>query len=182
MRGWRRTTTAERRCQPRMPLSSAVPLRQDTGERWAIFSWRPRRRRKRRLLFPGRLVPRWKSPAWGLRYLLHYLRLVADPSSWLYIAVAGAISGYVATYFTFRFLPFRSYTEPLIIENLLAALGVHNLPGVRAAAGHAVGGRAAGRPWLRTWEPKSMVSRWDAHADAHAPPPLPGHEHQLRLS
>ena len=75
------------------------------------------------LLFPGRLLPRWKSPAWGLRYLLHYLRLVADPSSWLYIAVAGAISGYVATYFTFRFLPFRSYTEPLIVENLLAALG-----------------------------------------------------------
>ena len=75
------------------------------------------------VLFPFRLLPRWRSVPWGVRYFLHYLRLVADPSAWLYIAVAGAIAGYVSTYFTFRFLPFRSYTEPLIIENLLAALG-----------------------------------------------------------
>jgi ABC-type transporter Mla maintaining outer membrane lipid asymmetry ATPase subunit MlaF/ABC-type transporter Mla maintaining outer membrane lipid asymmetry permease subunit MlaE len=74
-------------------------------------------------LFPWRLVPRWRSLTWGLRFLLHYMRLVADPSAWLYIAVAGAIAGYVATYFTFRFLPFHSYTEPLIIEDLLRALG-----------------------------------------------------------
>jgi ABC-type multidrug transport system ATPase subunit/ABC-type transporter Mla maintaining outer membrane lipid asymmetry permease subunit MlaE len=73
--------------------------------------------------FPIRLLPRWRSVGWGLRYTLHYLRLVADPSAWLYIAIAGAIAGYVSTYFTFRFLPFRSYTEPLVIENLLAALG-----------------------------------------------------------
>lgn len=72
---------------------------------------------------PLRLVPRYPSWRWGARFLLHYLRLVADPSAWLYIAVAGAIAGYVATYFTFRFLPFRSYTEPLIIEDLLRALG-----------------------------------------------------------
>jgi ABC-type transporter Mla maintaining outer membrane lipid asymmetry ATPase subunit MlaF/ABC-type transporter Mla maintaining outer membrane lipid asymmetry permease subunit MlaE len=72
---------------------------------------------------PVRLVPRWRSPAWGLRFLLHYLRLVADPSAWLYIALAGAIVGFVSTYFTFRFLPFSSYTEPLIIEDMLAALG-----------------------------------------------------------
>jgi ABC-type transporter Mla maintaining outer membrane lipid asymmetry ATPase subunit MlaF/ABC-type transporter Mla maintaining outer membrane lipid asymmetry permease subunit MlaE len=73
--------------------------------------------------FPLRLVPRWRSWPWGLRFLLHYMRLVADPSAWLYIAVAGGIAGYVATYFTFRFLPFRSYTEPLVIEDLLRALG-----------------------------------------------------------
>jgi ABC-type transporter Mla maintaining outer membrane lipid asymmetry permease subunit MlaE len=73
--------------------------------------------------FPIRLAPRWRSWRWGLRFLLHYMRLVADPSAWLYIAVAGAIAGYVATYFTFRFLPFRSYTEPLIVEDLLRALG-----------------------------------------------------------
>ncbi|HEX4149003.1 MAG TPA: ATP-binding cassette domain-containing protein, partial [Pirellulales bacterium] len=72
---------------------------------------------------PMQLVPRWRSWRWGGRFLLHYLRLVADPSAWLYIAVAGAIAGYVATYFTFRFLPFHSYTEPLIIEDLLRALG-----------------------------------------------------------
>lgn len=72
---------------------------------------------------PWRLLPRWRSPAWGLRFLLHYLRLVADPSAWLYVALAGAIAGFVATYFTFRFLPFRNYTEPLVIEELLQALG-----------------------------------------------------------
>lgn len=75
------------------------------------------------LFLPVRFVPRWTSPTWGLRFLLHYLRLVADPSAWLYITLAGSIIGFVATYFSFRFLPFSSYTEPLIIEDLLGALG-----------------------------------------------------------
>lgn len=74
-------------------------------------------------LLPLRLVPLWRSVPWGLRTLLHYLRLVAGPSAWLYVAIAGAIAGFVSTYFTFRFLPYRSYTEPLIIENLLHSLG-----------------------------------------------------------
>lgn len=74
-------------------------------------------------LLPLRLLPLWRSPAWGLRTLLHYLRLVAGPSAWLYVAIAGAIAGFVSTYFTFRFLPYREYTEPLIIENLLHSLG-----------------------------------------------------------
>ncbi len=74
-------------------------------------------------LLPLRLVPRWSSVPWGLRTLLHYLRLVAGPSAWLYVAIAGAIAGFVSTYFTFRFLPYREYTEPLLIENLLQSLG-----------------------------------------------------------
>ena len=72
---------------------------------------------------PLSLLPRWKSMHWGCRYLWHYLRLVADPSAWLYVALAGGIIGFVATYFTFRFLPYRGYTEPLIIENLLEGVG-----------------------------------------------------------
>jgi ABC-type multidrug transport system ATPase subunit/ABC-type transporter Mla maintaining outer membrane lipid asymmetry permease subunit MlaE len=72
---------------------------------------------------PLRLVPMWNSPAWGLRALGHYLRLVAAPSAWFYMAVAGAIVGFVSTYFTFKFLPYRQYTEPLVLENLLEALG-----------------------------------------------------------
>lgn len=75
------------------------------------------------LLLPLRLVPRMRSPAWGARLFLHYLRLVADPSAWLYIGVAGCIAGFVSTYFTFRFLPYRQFTEPLIEEELLQALG-----------------------------------------------------------
>jgi ABC-type transporter Mla maintaining outer membrane lipid asymmetry ATPase subunit MlaF/ABC-type transporter Mla maintaining outer membrane lipid asymmetry permease subunit MlaE len=74
-------------------------------------------------LLPLRLMPSWHSTPWGMRFLLHYLRLVAGPSAWAYVLVAGGIAAFVATYFTFRFLPFRSYTEPLVIENLLNALG-----------------------------------------------------------
>ncbi len=70
-----------------------------------------------------RLVPAWKSPRWGLRFFWHYLRAVASPSAWLYIAIAGAIIGFVSTYFTFRFLPSANYTKPLVIEDLLRSMG-----------------------------------------------------------
>ena len=72
---------------------------------------------------PWRLVPAWKSPPWGLRFFWHYLRAVASPSAWVYIAIAGAIIGFVATYFTFRFLPSANYTKPLVIEDLLRSMG-----------------------------------------------------------
>lgn len=72
---------------------------------------------------PWRLVPAWKSPWWGFRFFLHYLRAVAGPSAWVYIAVAGAIIGFVSTYFTFRFLPNANYTKPLVIEDLLRSMG-----------------------------------------------------------
>ncbi len=70
-----------------------------------------------------RLVPSWKNPWWGFRFLRHYLRAVAGPSAWLYIAIAGAIIGFVSTYFTFRFLPSANYTKPLVIEDLLRSMG-----------------------------------------------------------
>jgi ABC-type transporter Mla maintaining outer membrane lipid asymmetry ATPase subunit MlaF/ABC-type transporter Mla maintaining outer membrane lipid asymmetry permease subunit MlaE len=69
------------------------------------------------------VLPFWKSTAWGLRYLGYYLRLVTGPSAWLYIAIAGAIAGFVTTYFAFQFLPYARYTEPLVIEDLLSAIG-----------------------------------------------------------
>jgi ABC-type transporter Mla maintaining outer membrane lipid asymmetry permease subunit MlaE len=69
------------------------------------------------------LLPAWRSIRWGPYYFIHYLRLVAGPSAWLYLAVAGMILGFVTTYFTFRFLPYASYTEPLLIDNLLGAMG-----------------------------------------------------------
>jgi ABC-type transporter Mla maintaining outer membrane lipid asymmetry ATPase subunit MlaF/ABC-type transporter Mla maintaining outer membrane lipid asymmetry permease subunit MlaE len=72
---------------------------------------------------PLRLLPLWRSIPWGMRFFLHYLRLVAGPSAWVYVAVSGAIIGFVATFFTFRYLPFRSYTEPLVIEDLLGGIG-----------------------------------------------------------
>lgn len=72
---------------------------------------------------PIRLLPLWKSPRWGWRYARHYFGLVAGPSAWLYMLAAGGIIGFVTTYFTFRFLPYAKYTEPLLIENLLASMG-----------------------------------------------------------
>lgn len=75
------------------------------------------------LLLPWRLLPLYRSPKWGLRYFLHYLKLVAGPSAWLYLAIAGAITGFVSTWFTFRHLPYAAYTEPLVIEDLLVAIG-----------------------------------------------------------
>lgn len=78
---------------------------------------------ERLLQVPLRLLPRWPSPRWGLRFAMHYLWLAASPAAWIYVALAGVIVGFVATYYTFRFLPYRGYSEPLIIENLLEALG-----------------------------------------------------------
>lgn len=74
-------------------------------------------------MLPVRLVPLWRSPAWGLRYLLHYLRLVSGFSAWMYVCMIGIIIGFVTTHFTFKFIPYADYTEPLIIEDLLKAVG-----------------------------------------------------------
>jgi ABC-type transporter Mla maintaining outer membrane lipid asymmetry ATPase subunit MlaF/ABC-type transporter Mla maintaining outer membrane lipid asymmetry permease subunit MlaE len=122
------------------------------------------------VLLPLRLAPIWRSPFWGLRALWHYLTLVAGPTAWIYIAIAGAIAGYVTTYFTFRFLPYAPYTEPLLIEDLLAAMGfalyrilapilVTILIAARCGAAVAsdVGGRSYGR-------------QLDALRTFHAPP------------
>ena len=76
-------------------------------------------------LFAGllSLLPIWKSPRWGLRFFGHYSRLVFGPTAWIYLIMSGIIAGFVITYFTFKFLPYAAYTEPLLIEDLLTALG-----------------------------------------------------------
>lgn len=75
------------------------------------------------LILPVALLPLWRSFRWGARITWHYIRLVCGPSALFYIAVAGMIIGFVAQDFIFRYLPFRQYTEPLLIENLLHATG-----------------------------------------------------------
>ena len=72
---------------------------------------------------PWSLLPLWTSLRWGLRSTRHCLALVAGPSACLYIVIAGVIIGFVSQDFIFRYLPFRQYTEPLLIENLLHATG-----------------------------------------------------------
>ncbi len=75
------------------------------------------------LMSVASLLPIWRSPLWGVRFLAHYLRLVAGPSAWAYLGIAGVIAGFVTTYFTFRFLPYARYAEPLLIEDLLSSMG-----------------------------------------------------------
>ena len=63
------------------------------------------------------------SLTWGWRFFAHAMRLICGPSSWGYLAMAGAIVGFTATHFTFRFLPFQLYSKPLLIEDLLGSIG-----------------------------------------------------------
>lgn len=67
---------------------------------------------------PGPLRARWL-----LRFFLDYLRLIGGLSAMLYLTVAGLIVGFTATYFTFEFLPYRVYSKPLLLEDLLASIG-----------------------------------------------------------
>ncbi|MHC5038986.1 MAG: ATP-binding cassette domain-containing protein [Planctomycetota bacterium] len=71
-----------------------------------------------RFLWP--LFPRF---LWGFRAFRHYFLLVASPTAFAYIGIAGAITGFVATYFTFEYFPYRAYTEPLLIDDVLGSLG-----------------------------------------------------------
>ncbi len=69
------------------------------------------------------VIPIWKSPRWGMRYLVHFMRLVFGPTAWFYLMMAGIITGFVTTYYIFQFLPFAVYTEPLLVDDLLSATG-----------------------------------------------------------
>ena len=66
------------------------------------------------------IVPR---PKWGFRFVWHYVKLIGGFSAWIYLLLAGLIAGFTTTYFTFRFLPFRMYTQPLLIDELLSSIG-----------------------------------------------------------
>ena len=72
---------------------------------------------------PFDALPLFPRSRWGLRFFAHYLRLVGGVSAWIYLILAGLIIGFTATYFTFKFLPFRLYTQPLLIDELLASIG-----------------------------------------------------------
>lgn len=71
----------------------------------------------------GGMPRRSVRPAWVSRFFTHYLRSVCGPSAIVYLAVAGALLGFTATYFTIQFLPYRIYTKPLLLEDLLGAIG-----------------------------------------------------------
>ena len=72
---------------------------------------------------PFDAMPIFPRLRWGIRFLMHYLRLVGGPSAWVYLILAGLIVGFTGTYFTFKFLPFREYSQPLLIDELLSSIG-----------------------------------------------------------
>jgi ABC-type multidrug transport system ATPase subunit/ABC-type transporter Mla maintaining outer membrane lipid asymmetry permease subunit MlaE len=69
------------------------------------------------------LVPVWRSPRWGLRFFLHFARLVTGGTAIIYLGIAGCIIGFVSTYFTLKYMPYKLYTEPLLMEELLGTIG-----------------------------------------------------------
>jgi ABC-type transporter Mla maintaining outer membrane lipid asymmetry permease subunit MlaE len=48
---------------------------------------------------------------------------VAGPAAVLYFLLVGAVIGLVTMFFTFTFLPWRQYTEPLILDDFVAGAG-----------------------------------------------------------
>lgn len=70
-----------------------------------------------------RLLPTWPRARYGLRYLLHYLRIAASPGAFLYVGAAGLLLGFVATYFAFEKMPKKDFIEPLFVDDVLSALG-----------------------------------------------------------
>lgn len=69
------------------------------------------------------LFPFFISLKWGIKYFKHYFFTICGLPSMLYISVCGIIMGFVSTYFIFKFLPQRHYTEPLIIDEVLSGIG-----------------------------------------------------------
>jgi ABC-type multidrug transport system ATPase subunit/ABC-type transporter Mla maintaining outer membrane lipid asymmetry permease subunit MlaE len=69
------------------------------------------------------IIPRWPQAYWGWRFMAHYARLVFGGTAILYLATSGGILGFVATYFTLRYMPYKVYSEPLLMEELLGVIG-----------------------------------------------------------
>lgn len=75
------------------------------------------------ILLPVRLLPIWDSPVWGGRFFWHYLNLITGMTAMIYLVISGLILGFVTMYFTFEYMPFPQFSRPLIIEDILAAVG-----------------------------------------------------------
>jgi ABC-type lipoprotein export system ATPase subunit/ABC-type transporter Mla maintaining outer membrane lipid asymmetry permease subunit MlaE len=65
----------------------------------------------------------WRRPRWRLRYLWHYMRMVVFGTTAIYVAIAGAMLGFVFISFSFSQLPYTEVTVPLLTEEFLAATG-----------------------------------------------------------
>ncbi|RJP30581.1 MAG: hypothetical protein C4547_16530, partial [Phycisphaerales bacterium] len=75
------------------------------------------------LVAPLRSWSRWATVRWKLRYLWHYLRITLIGATSVYVAIAGAMLGFVTIFFGFSQLPYPQVTVPLLREEFLAAAG-----------------------------------------------------------
>lgn len=69
------------------------------------------------------LVPLGARAGWFARWFWHYSKITWAGSAIPYNLIAGVIAGFVATYFTYTFIPRPELTEPLILDDVLPALG-----------------------------------------------------------
>lgn len=75
------------------------------------------------MTLPWQLRPLVPSTRWAARFFLHYFRIVGGFSAMVYLILAGVIAGFTTTFFTFKFLPFKLYTQPLLVDELLSSIG-----------------------------------------------------------
>jgi len=65
----------------------------------------------------------WGQAKWKTRYLRHYMRMSLFGTTALYVAIAGALMGFVTVFFGFSQLPYKDMTLPLVLEEFLGATG-----------------------------------------------------------
>lgn len=72
---------------------------------------------------PYALWPLGARARWFGRSFVHFARITFLGSAIPYMTIAGVIAGFVATYFTFKFLPKKQWSEPLVLDDVLPSLG-----------------------------------------------------------
>ncbi|MGB0716449.1 MAG: ATP-binding cassette domain-containing protein [Phycisphaerae bacterium] len=101
-----------------------IPTGPSTSRRWTqrLFEEPGRALIFMLSLFPA-ILGSWHRPRWKSRYLGHYLKMVAGPSTAIYVTIAGTMLGYTFVNFTFAQIPYADVTVPLLKEEFLAATG-----------------------------------------------------------
>ena len=76
-----------------------------------------------RHLLPDAWVNQHLSARWAGRFFWRFLRLGTLGTAMPFLLLAGAICGFVTTFFTYALLPYQGYTEPVLTEEFIGSLG-----------------------------------------------------------